>query len=125
MPWQMLALEQGFDILVVELNEDGTLDGEMFEAHLARNPSLWRSPTSPMLGHRERREALDSRAHDAGATVLVDGHNRSLICRSTCATDVDFYMFSGHKTYGPRALGFCTAKRPCLTRCRPIAAAER
>ena len=39
-PWQMLALEQGFDILVVELNEDGTLDGEMFEAHLARNPKL-------------------------------------------------------------------------------------
>ena len=47
-PWQMLALEQGFDIHVVELNEDGTLDGEMFETHLLASPSLWPSPTSPM-----------------------------------------------------------------------------
>ena len=59
-PWQMLALEQGFDILVVELNEDGTLDGEMFEAHLARNPKLVAfTHVSNALGHRERRQALD------------------------------------------------------------------
>ena len=73
-PWQMLALEQGFDILVVELNEDGTLDGEMFEAHLARNPKLVAfTHVSNALGTVNDVKHWTSRAHDAGATVLVDG----------------------------------------------------
>ncbi|MGB1349020.1 MAG: aminotransferase class V-fold PLP-dependent enzyme, partial [Flavobacteriales bacterium] len=39
-PWQMLALELGFDIHVVELNPDGTLDGDQFNQHLTRGPKL-------------------------------------------------------------------------------------
>ena len=46
-PWQMLAQERGVEVLVVELNEDGTLDGDMFEAHLTREPKLVALPTCP------------------------------------------------------------------------------
>ena len=73
-PWQMLALEQGFEILVVELNDDGTLDGDMFEAHLARKPKLVAfTHVSNALGTVNDVKHWTSRAHDAGATVLVDG----------------------------------------------------
>ena len=102
-PWQMLALEQGFDILVVELNEDGTLDGEMFEAHLARNPKLVAfTHVSNALGTVNDVKHWTSRAHDAGATVLVDGaQSVPHLPVNVRDLDVDFYMFSGHKTYGP------------------------
>ena len=115
-PWQMLALEQDFDILVVELNEDGTLDGEMFEAHLARNPKLVAfTHVSNALGTVNDVKHWTSRAHDAGATVLVDGaQSVPHLPVNVRDLDVDFYMFSGHKTYGPTGIGILYGKEALL-----------
>ena len=112
----MLALEQGFDIHVVELNEDGTLDGDMFESHLARKPKLVAfTHVSNALGTVNDVKHWTSRAHDAGATVLVDGaQSVPHLPVNVRELDVDFYMFSGHKTYGPTGIGILYGKEALL-----------
>ena len=115
-PWQMLALEMGFDIHVVELNEDGTLDAEMFDAHLARNPKLVAfTHVSNALGTVNDAKYWTERSHAAGATVLVDGaQSVPHLQVDVKDLDVDFYMFSGHKTYGPTGIGVLYGKEALL-----------
>ena len=95
---------------------DGTLDGEMFEAHLARNPKLVAfTHVSNALGTVNDVKHWTSRAHDAGATVLVDGaQSVPHLPVNVRDLDVDFYMFSGHKTYGPTGIGILYGKEALL-----------
>ena len=115
-PWQMLALERGFDIHVVELNADGTLDGDQFEQHLARGPKLVAfTHVSNALGTVNDVKHWTARAHDAGATVLVDGaQSVPHLAVNVQELDVDFYTFSGHKTYGPTGIGILYGKEALL-----------
>ncbi len=115
-PWQMLALERGFDIHVVELNPDGTLDGDQFEQHLNRGPKLVAfTHVSNALGTVNDVKHWTARAHDAGATVLVDGaQSVPHLAVNVQELDVDFYTFSGHKTYGPTGIGILYGKEALL-----------
>ena len=115
-PWQMLAQERGLEVLVVELNEDGTLDGDMFEAHLAREPKLVAfTHVSNALGTVNDVKTWTKRAHDVGATVLVDGAQAvPHLAVDVRDLDVDFYTFSGHKTYGPTGIGILYGKEALL-----------
>lgn len=115
-PWQMLALERGFDIHVVELNADGTLDGDQFEEHLTRGPKLVAfTHVSNALGTVNDVKHWSARAHDAGATVLVDGaQSVPHLAVNVQELDVDFYTFSGHKTYGPTGIGILYGKEALL-----------
>ena len=115
-PWQMLAQERGVEVLVVELNEDGTLDGDMFEAHLAREPKLVAfTHVSNALGTVNDVKTWTKRAHDVGATVLVDGAQAvPHLAVDVRDLDVDFYTFSGHKTYGPTGIGILYGKEALL-----------
>ena len=115
-PWQMLALERGFDIHVVELNPDGTLDGDQFEQHLNRGPKLVAfTHVSNALGTVNDVKHWTARAHDAGAIVLVDGaQSVPHLAVNVQELDVDFYTFSGHKTYGPTGIGILYGKEALL-----------
>jgi cysteine desulfurase/selenocysteine lyase len=115
-PWQMLAQERGVEVLVVELNEDGTLDGEMFEAHLGREPKLVAfTHVSNALGTVNDVKHWTQRAHEVGATVLVDGAQAvPHLAVDVRDLDVDFYTFSGHKTYGPTGIGILYGKEALL-----------
>jgi cysteine desulfurase/selenocysteine lyase len=115
-PWQMLALDCGFDIHVVELNPDGTLDGDQFEQHLARGPKLVAfTHVSNALGTVNDVKHWTTRAHDAGATVLVDGaQSVPHLAVNVQELGVDFYTFSGHKTYGPTGIGILYGREALL-----------
>ena len=63
-------------------------------------------------------------AHRHGARVLVDGAQAvSHMPVDVQELDCDFFVFSGHKVFGPTGIGVVYGKRKCSTRCRPGRAA--
>jgi cysteine desulfurase/selenocysteine lyase len=115
-PWQILASEIGFNIEVVEIFPEGTIDLEDYKAKLALGPSLvCFSHVSNTLGTIIDAKQLTSLAHDSGAIVMVDGaqaapHMNVDLQDINC----DFYVASGHKMYGPTGIGFLYGKRALL-----------
>ena len=115
-PWQILASEIGFNIEVVEIFPEGTIDLEDYKAKLALAPSLvCFSHVSNTLGTINDAKQLTSLAHDSGAIVMVDGaqaapHMNVDLQDINC----DFYVASGHKMYGPTGIGFLYGKRALL-----------
>ena len=120
-PWQMLAEEVGAHVEAVEVLENGALDEEDLAAKLAKGPRLFAFVhVSNTLGTVNDAKALTEQAHAAGATVLIDG------CQAVPHMDVDvqdvgcdFYIFSGHKVYGPTGIGVLFGKRMLFEAMRP------
>ena len=106
-PWQQLALKKSAHFEVVKVNSDGSPDLKHYEALLARKPKLVAvQHCSNALGNIHPILKLVTLAKNAGATTLVDG------AQAVAHLDVDvqkigcdFYVFSGHKMYGPTGIG--------------------
>jgi len=120
-PWQMLAEERDARLQAVGVLDDGSLDLTDFQEKLKVNPKLFAfSHVSNTLGTINDAAALTKQAQAAGAVVLIDG------CQAVphMAIDVaelgcDFYVFSGHKTYGPTGIGVLYGKEPLLEQMKP------
>ena len=120
-PWQMLAEERGARLEAVGVLDDGSLDLTDFQEKLKVNPKLFAfSHVSNTLGTINAAAALTKQAQAAGAVVLIDG------CQAVphMAVDVaelgcDFYVFSGHKTYGPTGIGVLYGKEALLEQMKP------
>ena len=106
-PWQLVAERLGIAIDVVPLTADGRIDLDAAEAMLTPAHKLVAlAHVSNVLGSvLDARRAADL-AHAVGAKLLLDG------CQSVprlpvdvAALDCDFYVFSGHKLYGPTGIG--------------------
>ena len=115
-PWQMLAEEKGFRILVVELNADGSLDEDMFQAHLLQGPKMVAfMHVSNALGTVNDVKHWTAKSHEVGAKVLVDGAQAVPHLQVNVQDlGVDFYVFSGHKTYGPTGIGVLYGRQSLL-----------
>lgn len=121
-PWQLLAAEVGARLAYAELTEDGQIDMGSLDALLARGPKLVTvAHVSNVLGTRNPVEEIVRRAHAAGAIVLVDGAQavpqRPVDVR---AIDADFYVFTGHKLYGPTGIGVLCGRRELLEAMPPF-----
>ena len=120
-PWQMLAEERGARLEAVGVLDDGSLDLAYFQEKLKVGPKLFAfSHVSNTLGTINDAAALTKQAQEAGAMVLIDG------CQAVphMAVDVvelgcDFYVFSGHKTYGPTGIGVLYGKEALLEHMKP------
>ncbi len=79
---------------------------------------------SNVLGTVTPAARIAALAHAHGAKVLFDG-SQAVVHRAVDvqALDADFYVFTGHKLYGPTGIGVLWAKRELLERCRPSWAA--
>ncbi|MFD1786063.1 cysteine desulfurase [Sphingomonas floccifaciens] len=106
-PWQMMAEAKGLAIDVVPLTADHRIDLDAMAAMLTPAHKLVAlAHVSNVLGSvLDVRRAADL-AHGVGAKLLVDG------CQAVArlgvdvrALDCDFYVFSGHKLYGPTGIG--------------------
>lgn len=106
-PWQMLAEEKGAEIRVWPVEDDGTLD-------LAKLPGLLSGPVkllalthvSNALGTVNPVEEIVKQAHQCGVKVLVDGAQAvAHFPVNMQSLDADFYVFSGHKLFGPTGIG--------------------
>jgi len=120
-PWHFLRERQGVVLKFAPVTDDGRLDVEAFQALLGeRTKVVALTHMSNVLGTVNPVAQLIRMAHDAGALVLLDG------CQAIVhqpvdvkALDVDFYVFSGHKLYGPTGIGALYGKAERLAALPP------
>ncbi|MDE2165499.1 MAG: cysteine desulfurase [Alphaproteobacteria bacterium] len=115
-PWQLIRERTGLKLVVTPIDASGGIDMAEFEARLSRRTRLvavtqLANATGAMLPV----EAMARLAHRHGAKILVDGCQAApRLPVDVRALDCDFYVFSGHKTYGPTGIGVLYAKREIL-----------
>ena len=115
-PWQMLAAERELHVDVVDFLPDGSLDWDSFQEGLKHEPKLvTMTYVSNTLGTVNDAQRIVQAGHAAGAVVLIDGaqaapHKRVDVQALGC----DFFVFSGHKTYGPTGIGVLYGRRALL-----------
>ncbi|MDX8395153.1 MAG: cysteine desulfurase [Mariprofundaceae bacterium] len=115
-PWQMLCERVGATLKVVPMNEAGELVAGAFEALLSEKTKLVGVVhMSNALGTINPIESMIKQAHAVGAKVLVDGAQAAAhVAVDVQALDVDFYVTSAHKMYGPTGVGVLIAKEELL-----------
>ena len=115
-PWQMLCERVGAELRVIPLNQDGTLQLDALPGLLdARSRLLAITQVSNVLGTENPVAEMIALAHQHGAKVLVDGAQAIMHHQvDVQALDCDFYVFSGHKLYGPTGIGVLYVKEEIL-----------
>lgn len=122
-PWQMLRDAHGIALRIVKITDAGEIDFESLEENFAdgRVKLLAVTHMSNVLGTYTPAERLAKFAHDRGARILFDGC-QAIVHRQVDvrAIDADFYVFSGHKLYGPSGIGVLYAKGEILDSMPPF-----
>lgn len=115
-PWQMLAEEKGATLKIIPILPSGEIIWEEFEKLLSSKTKLVSVVhASNALGTINPISRIIQAAHAVGAKVLVDGAQAVAHLEiDVQALDVDFYVFSGHKLYGPTGVGILYGKRSIL-----------
>ncbi len=115
-PWQMLRDEKGLVLKGVAIGPDGTFDIAAFKALLTdRTRMVAVTHVSNVLGTVVPVKEVIDLAHAAGATVLIDGCQAvQHMTVDVQDLDCDFYVFSGHKLYGPSGIGVLYGKEALL-----------
>ncbi|HET9019670.1 MAG TPA: cysteine desulfurase [Acetobacteraceae bacterium] len=122
-PWQMLRDAHGIELRVAPITEAGELDMAAFERLLedGRVGLVAITHMSNVLGTCTPAERIAAVAHAHGARVLFDG-SQAIVHRrvDVQALDADFYVFTGHKLYGPTGIGVLWARRELLEAMPPF-----
>jgi cysteine desulfurase / selenocysteine lyase len=115
-PWQMLAQERGARLQVVPITDAGEVDVEAYARLLGpRTRIVALSHASNVLGTVLPIEVMTRMAHCHAARVLIDGAQSVPHFRPNVqAIDCDFYVFSGHKLFGPTGVGVLYGKADVL-----------
>ena len=122
-PWQMLRDSHGIELRIAKITDAGELDFADLERQFAdgRVRLLAITHMSNVLGTYTPVERLAAFAHERGARLLLDGA-QAVVHRAVDvrAIDADFYVFSGHKLYGPSGIGVLFGKRELLDAMPPF-----
>jgi cysteine desulfurase/selenocysteine lyase len=122
-PWQMLRDAHGIDLRVAAITDAGEIDMESLAQCLEdrRVGLVAMTHMSNVLGTCTPAARIAAMAHDAGARVLFDG-SQAAVHRAidVQAIDADFYVFTGHKLYGPTGIGVLYGKRDLLEAMPPF-----
>lgn len=120
-PWQMLAQERGLHLRVWPLQQDGTLDLAQLPGLIdASTKLLAMTQVSNVLGTVNPVREIIAQAKAAGLKVLIDGAQAVMHQRvDVQALDCDFYVFSGHKLYGPSGIGILYGRQALLQQMPP------
>lgn len=121
-PWQFHCERFGVLIDVVPLDNEHRLDLVAFHQLLEKKPKVVSlSHVSNGLGHIQPVEAMVAAAKAIGALTVVDGaQGVSMGPVNLAQIDCDFYLFSGHKLYGPTGIGALYGKTAALELLRPL-----
>ncbi len=115
-PWQLLAEERGATLRVIPVDDSGQILLDEYRRLLtARTRLVAVAHVSNALGTIVPVREVVEAAHDAGACVLIDGAQAvSHMPVDVQALDPDFYVFSGHKVFGPTGVGALYGKPDVL-----------
>ncbi|WP_430395649.1 aminotransferase class V-fold PLP-dependent enzyme [Ferrovibrio sp.] len=115
-PWQLLRDRHGIVLKVAPVLDDGSLDMAGFKALLGPRTKLVAiAHVSNVLGTVNPVAEIIRLAHAAGAHVLIDGSQAvQHMPVDVQALDADFYVFTGHKLYGPTGIGVLYGKAALL-----------
>jgi cysteine desulfurase/selenocysteine lyase len=115
-PWQMLCQQIGAVLKVAPMNQQGELLFDEFEQLLnAKTKLVAITQMSNALGTINPVEKIIAAAHAKGIPVLLDGAQAiPHMAVDVQALDCDFYVFSGHKLYGPSGTGVLYGKQALL-----------
>ena len=121
-PWQMLAAEKGLKLKAVPITDDGELNMDEFRKMLTPETKMVAiTHVSNALGTINNVTEITRLAHDAGARVLIDGSQGAVhMPVDVQAIDCDFYVFTGHKLYGPSGVGVLYGKEERLNAMPPF-----
>ena len=120
-PWHFLRERKGVVLKFVPISDDGVLDLEAFQRLLGpRTKIVAVSHMSNVLGTINPVTEITRMAHAAGAMVLIDGC-QAIVHKPVDVKDIDadFYVFSGHKLYGPTGIGVLYGKAERLAAMPP------
>ncbi|MBE6283676.1 MAG: cysteine desulfurase [Mediterranea massiliensis] len=120
-PWQLMAAKHGIVIKVIPMNDRGELLLDAYrELFTERTRIVSVAHVSNVLGTVNPVEEMIRYAHEQGVPVLVDGaQSVPHMPVDVQALDADFYVFSGHKVYGPTGVGVLYGKEALLDRLPP------
>lgn len=120
-PWQLVCEKTGAKLVVAPVNNDGDLILEQFEALITdKTQFIALTHASNAVGTILPVKKLIDIAKSHGVRVLVDGAQAAPhLAIDVQALGCDFYVFSGHKMYGPTGVGVLWAKEDLLDRMPP------
>ena len=120
-PWHFLREQCGAVLKWVPVSDDGALDMEAYAELLGpRTKFVSLTQMSNALGTVTDAKRIIELAHAANVPVLLDGCQGAVhMATDVQNLDVDFYVFSGHKVYGPGGIGVMYAKAQLLETMRP------
>ncbi|HVC57978.1 MAG TPA: cysteine desulfurase [Candidatus Acidoferrales bacterium] len=122
-PWMLLAERKGATLDYIKLNrQNAELDDESLKEQLAKRPKIVAvTHASNVLGTINDVKRITRMAHEAGATVLVDGA-QSVPHMKVDVRDIDcdFFALSAHKMLGPTGIGALYGKRGILEKMEPL-----
>ncbi len=120
-PWQLQAAKRGIAIKVVPMDDKGNLKlDEMEDLFTERTRIVSVAHVSNVLGTVNDVDEIVRIAHRHGVPVMVDGAQSAPHFRvDVQAMDCDFFVFSGHKMYGPTGVGVLYGKEEWLDRLPP------
>ncbi len=120
-PWQIQAARKGIALKVIPMNERGELRLDAYQELFSEKTRLVSiAHVSNVLGTINPVKEIIRIAHEHGVPVLVDGA-QSVPHLKVDVQDLDaeFYVFSGHKIYGPTGIGVLYGKEEWLDRLPP------
>lgn len=120
-PWQLLQMRKGIKLRVIPMNDCGELLLDEYERFFTeRTRIVCVTHVSNVLGTVNPVKDMIATAHAHGVPVLVDGaQSIPHMPVDVQALDADFYVFSGHKVYGPTGVGVLYGKEEWLDKLPP------
>ena len=115
-PWQLLCEQTGAVLKIIPINDDGELIMEEFEKLLGPKTKIVSVVhISNALGTINPVQHIIDRAHEHNAVAIIDGAQAAPHADvDVQALDCDFYVFSGHKLFGPTGIGVLYGKTHLL-----------
>jgi cysteine desulfurase/selenocysteine lyase len=120
-PWQMLCERVGCVLKVIPINKKGEIIYDEYLQLLTEKTKLVAvTHISNSLGTINPIKKMIDDAHKVGAKVLIDGAQSIQHTKiDVQALDCDFYVFSGHKVFGPTGIGVLYGKEAILNKMPP------
>ena len=120
-PWQFLCERTGAVLRPIPIDKEGMIIMSEFEKILSNRTKIVSCQhISNALGNIHPIEQIIEKAHSVGAAVLIDGAQAAPHFQiDVQALNVDFYVASAHKMYGPTGIGFLYAKEEWLHKLPP------